>query len=700
VAPPSETAEPNRSDLLAEKVRLQQLDLLMGQLKALPALPAELVRSLNAAADPNAGAAPPALAARLAEAFGPTGGTLDRQGFWRHGLAVALAAERIAGSAARPISAPLAFVCGLLHDVGKIALDVCLPKSYARVLASVAGGRGNIAEVERRVIGFDHTLAGRRLARHWRLADRLEQAIWLHHQPVQPGPAGLEGAPLIAAVQLADDLARRKRLGFSGNHVFGAGGEALAELLGLPGGAVEEVAEALTDRIARRHRPAIDSAAPPAPAPGPKVGASEPAKPLADDLRGLRQRADALGELCDFLARAGEAADLGQLCREVAAVASTVLAPADAARPAAAFCFCDENVILAAGRAGEAGTVRLSPAAGAPGAAPDDGLSGAEALANVLDPPDAWSDLIDLNACTCLPLEAEGGWVGGILLPGRPTADGTVREAVRELAAFALAAAVERDLAQRLGEQLALSRQTLAETREAMAQMQLFEAVAEMAAGAAHELNNPLAVISGRAQILAQKVRTKAQRQMAELIVGEAEKIAEIAGDLLDFARPAPPSPAAVSVEKLFGPLRKAFRRRGKAKTPGVRVDIAVEPGCPPVRADAKQVQDVLAELVRNAAEAADGPVNVRLEARRQDGADSVLIAVRDNGPGMDRPTRASAFTPFFSGRAAGRGRGMGLARAQRRVQANGGRIWIESRPGSGTTVFLELPAAGKQAGK
>ena len=104
-------------------------------------------------------------------------------------------------------------------------------------------------------------------------------------------------------------------------------------------------------------------------------------------------------------------------------------------------------------------------------------------------------------------------------------------------------------------------------------------------------------------------------------------------------------------------------------------------------------MEDVLVELLRNAATAADGQVNVGICVGRAEKSSGVLIQVRDDGPGMEESTLDSVFTPFFSHRRAGRGRGMGLTRAKRSVENNGGRMWIESTPGKGTTVFIELPA-------
>jgi signal transduction histidine kinase len=121
-------------------------------------------------------------------------------------------------------------------------------------------------------------------------------------------------------------------------------------------------------------------------------------------------------------------------------------------------------------------------------------------------------------------------------------------------------------------------------------------------------------------------------------------------------------------------------------------VDIDIEPDCCAVRCDAQQLQEVLAELLANAATASKGQATVRMQAGNADNV--VRLRVIDNGPGMNAATLAMAFVPFFSSRPAGRGRGLGLPQALRKIQANGGRMGIESQSGAGTTVTIELPRA------
>jgi len=616
------------------------------------------------------------------EAFGARGGALDRVEFWRHCVAVAVAAELAAGHVSGGPSGLLAYACGLLHDVGKCGLDAAVPKSYARVLAAARAGAESLAQVEREELGVDHALAGRRLARHWQLPRRIEEAIWLHHYPLGEPAHPIADAGLIGLVRMADMIARHRGIGFAGNCADTAGDAELIERAGLTPPAVAAVADALPAAVEDAMWP-IEGAGAPA------AGARPVAPPSVD-----RNRPELLDALGGFVAGLTTAIAPGPLCERIADLYAWCFLPTSEQRGVFAFHVAADGKALlypqASGPDAEitAAGWRDAPPPGA------EALPAGDVLRRVLDPPDAWYAVADLDRYTLLPLAAGDRWLGGILAPRPPEAPDRAAGSFCALMSFVLAAAVDRERADRLAEGLAMSSQHLTETRQALAQAQALAAIGEMAAGAAHELNNPLAVISGRAQILARRADDDKQRAAAELIVAKAEEISQIAVDLLSLARPAPPSPEAVDVQGLLESARDQVLSGAQSKTDRLRVDIRIWPGCPPVLADADQVREVIAELIGNAARAAQGRVNVRLEASAENESRQVLIRVIDDGPGMAEDVAASAFTPFFSHRPAGRRRGMGLPRARRCVQSHGGRMWIKSRPGGGTTVFVQLPRA------
>jgi signal transduction histidine kinase len=314
-------------------------------------------------------------------------------------------------------------------------------------------------------------------------------------------------------------------------------------------------------------------------------------------------------------------------------------------------------------------------------------------MAMLLAEPHDLDDWADLSQYTHQPLLCAGQWTGGLLVQASaPPRAADAWTALAGAMAMALAGVQSRSCAVRLSEHLAGASQVLAATGDALAQAKTLAAVAEMAAGAAHELNNPLAVISGRAQLMAGRAGSEDERRAWELITEQAQRISDIISELMEFASPAEPSPQEIDARDLLTSAAGTFAAGDHAQARTARVDIDVGPDVPALWADRRQVQTVLAELIRNAATAVQPSGQIRLRAQGQAG--QVLLTVEDRGGGMDERTLANAFTPFFSSQRAGRRRGLGLARSRRYVEINGGSIRISSQPGRGTSVLVLLPAA------
>src|SRR5947207_1286559 len=140
----------------------------------------------------------------LREADKPLASQFRRDEFWKHCVAVASAAELIAEIMKDPAVQPSeAFVCGLLHDLGKVAMDAALPKSFNRVVEAAELLRGNIADVERTVIGLDHMVIGKRLAERWQLPASVRDCIWLHGQAPSALPPSVRNPRMVNLVTLA-----------------------------------------------------------------------------------------------------------------------------------------------------------------------------------------------------------------------------------------------------------------------------------------------------------------------------------------------------------------------------------------------------------------------------------------------------------------------------------------------------------------
>jgi signal transduction histidine kinase len=218
-------------------------------------------------------------------------------------------------------------------------------------------------------------------------------------------------------------------------------------------------------------------------------------------------------------------------------------------------------------------------------------------------------------------------------------------------------------------------------------------ALAEFAAGAGHEINNPLAVISGQAQYLlshkgdwfVHDPEGTVPRAL-QVIVAQTRRIHGVLRDLMQFARPAPPHPAWVDLPTLMGEVGAALGELAAQR--GVRVEVEARADRFAVHVDAEQVRTVLLCLLRNAIEAAPADGWARL-VLREPGPQHVDVGVEDSGPGPAAKERAALFDPFYSGRSAGRGRGLGLPVAWRLARLQGGDVRLEETPPTQPTRFL-----------
>jgi signal transduction histidine kinase len=217
------------------------------------------------------------------------------------------------------------------------------------------------------------------------------------------------------------------------------------------------------------------------------------------------------------------------------------------------------------------------------------------------------------------------------------------------------------------------------------------ESLAEFAAGAGHEINNPLATILGRAQQLLRDEHDPSRRESLSIIAAQALRVRDMIGDVMTFARPPLPQRHSVAIGPLLHDLTQ--RLQPVLSSAGCRIQVACPPEFPQFTADPVQVQVVLSELIRNSIVACGeqgGTITLRATADGQ----HVTLAVEDHGRGFTPLEREHAFDPFYSGRQAGRGLGFGLCKAARIVAMHGGEITIASSPTGPTIVTTCWPLA------
>lgn len=210
-------------------------------------------------------------------------------------------------------------------------------------------------------------------------------------------------------------------------------------------------------------------------------------------------------------------------------------------------------------------------------------------------------------------------------------------------------------------------------------------AVGRLAAGVAHEVRNPLAGIRGALQVMQRDTAVpEGHREVMGEVVGQIDRLENLVRDLLTYARPRGVRRTPIELRTLFE--RHAEGARGAGTSIVTRVD--VDDRADRLQADAEQLEQVMLNLVQNAVQAMPEGGALTLGSRRR--GERIELIVRDSGTGMSERDLAAAFTPFFTTRT--RGSGLGLSIVEGIVQRHGGRVAIESAPGSGTTVVLAFP--------
>ncbi|HWE36081.1 MAG TPA: HDOD domain-containing protein [Isosphaeraceae bacterium] len=217
-------------------------------------------------------------------------------------------------------------------------------------------------------------------------------------------------------------------------------------------------------------------------------------------------------------------------------------------------------------------------------------------------------------------------------------------------------------------------------------------ALAEFAAGAGHELNNPLAVIQGRAQLLLAKRPDADDARALRAIIAQAQRAHRILRDLMYFARPPESRPRPCLTDEV---LRGAVRDLAdEAEGRGVGLSAETRDSGPKGWADPDPLRHLADVFLRNALEATPTGGTVRAVATGDDRR--LRWTFRDDGRGLAPAAAEHLFDPFYCGRQAGRGLGLGLPRAARFVALAGGSIrWRPAPSGRGTVFTVELPTAG-----
>jgi two-component system, NtrC family, sensor kinase len=235
-----------------------------------------------------------------------------------------------------------------------------------------------------------------------------------------------------------------------------------------------------------------------------------------------------------------------------------------------------------------------------------------------------------------------------------------------------------------------------------VARSEKLASIGQLAAGIAHELNNPLTGVLTFTHLLRRKMPEGSQdAEDLDLVIRETKRCASIIRRLLDFARDKPPEKAAVDLNRLIEETVRFVER--SAALQDIDIGTELDPQLPPLQVDADLIKQLLMNLLVNAQQAIadDGHIQVtsRLLPSRPAGADAaagpvVEIAVSDTGCGIPEDNLERIFDPFFTSKEVGKGTGLGLSVSYGIVKSHGGQIEVESAVGHGSTFRVFLPVA------
>ncbi|MBE0536106.1 MAG: HDOD domain-containing protein [Phycisphaerae bacterium] len=627
---------------------------------------------------------------------------LPRKQLALHALAVACCAKAIADEVLDAKDRPMAFSAGLLHDIGKLAVDEVMPRSFIKIVEQAKSQKAPLHMVEKEHLGLDHTIIGKRLAEKWFLPEDIIRAIWLHHSDLEVIAENMPAARIALTVQVADAMARQAGIGHSGSFDTPESVAQACELLGLSAEQVETIRGKLADAVSERSallglgepggtaaycdliseaaaRLATDhtdlSAAHKQTAAG-----SAQMEFVSDFLRGVGANETALDVISRFAVQWQKHFQTGPVCAYVVESADEP--------------FVEAVTVDARGRTG-AVLVNVPPETEAIPA----GLQHTFAVADAAE-HSGWifeqMDFdIDLGRARIAPLLSCGRAVGVVIFEARMPFDPAERPelfaSVAAVGGTLAALATARGRHSRLAERFAELLGRLKQTRGRLTEAQSLAGIAEMAAGAAHELNNPLSLISGRAQLLYDTETDESKKGMLKQIQSRTAEITQIVTDLMSFARPRTPEPQMVTIlEVVNEAIGVICTQRGLAQIETTLEDIE---GLGDVYVDREQVVTAIVNVLSNSLDSykgGNGPVTI--SARCAQPQDAVCLKIIDSGCGMDGATLAKACQPFFSARPAGRKRGMGLSHSVRLLELNGGSLAIASEPEKGATVTITLP--------
>ena len=242
----------------------------------------------------------------------------------------------------------------------------------------------------------------------------------------------------------------------------------------------------------------------------------------------------------------------------------------------------------------------------------------------------------------------------------------------------------------RRSEELEKANRDLKETQAQLIQTEKLSSLGRLAAGVAHELNNPLTGIMTFSHLLLKTIKDESARSDLEIIVRETTRCREIIKGILDFSRETAPQPKQYNINDIITRTLSMLERQWLFHN--IHIEKRLDGQLPEIWVDDNQIQQVIMNVALNAAEAMNGDGTLSVSSGLSERGDSVEVRIADTGTGILPEHLDKIFDPFFTTKDPQKGTGLGLSISYGIIQKHHGEIAVESEAGKGATFIIKLP--------
>ncbi len=653
-----------------------------------------------------------ALSCGIMESISSSFYDIQRQ-IWTHSLACGIFSQLVA-QCCYPEIHQEAFAAGLLHDVGKVVFLVAEPSSYKKVLERLPRKNSSI-DAEFSVFQVDHTLLGKRLASQWNLPEKFQDVMSYHHLTTFSLRELPSCGEILLVVKLGNILAHEFFVEDNGEIIFEEEEEAdrIRRALGISPQEMESIREKFLKSYPEKARlfeleadfgqlylSTIKRA---------NLKISE----LALDINIRRQQLKKLTEIQALVNKIGLEVSKASSTSDVFKVVADAFLGYPVFRAGLIYVLDRDNWLL------DGYIWHLEKGARAIRCFLDkDGSPVWDSHSSKFSPIlkelfSSYKDRIGLKKDICglkdaplkkgpfytLPLCCERIPLEGELCLAPADVDFFFAEGERlvfynivKFIVSSLENVLLRERLEKKTEELTFALWKNQQLQQRMLHTERLAIAGQLAAGAAHEINNPLAVINARAQLLHLKEKDPKKQKHLLQITEQIDRISNILSRLMDFARPAPPALSMVDVSSLLDKVLD-FVAPGLRKQ-GIEVIKDYDRELPLIKADPSQLEQVFLNLLINAQHALEGreKARIRVSTRHHKSQNKVIVEIEDNGCGISSRHLKTIFDPFFTTKPPGKGTGLGLSISNSIVENHYGRLEIKSKEGEGTKAIITLP--------